>query len=40
MHQGATIEGGLQKLQGEDKPGLKLAPAAPPALPMPQSKQA
>lgn len=40
MHQGATIEGGLQKLQGDDKPGLKLAPTAPPALPMPQSKQA
>ncbi|MFM2068355.1 MAG: hypothetical protein RLZZ584_3264 [Pseudomonadota bacterium] len=40
MHQGATIEGGLQKLQqGGDKPGLKLAqqPALPP---MAQTKQA
>jgi cytoskeletal protein CcmA (bactofilin family) len=40
MHQGATIEGGMQKLQqGGDKASLKLA--QPPALPpMVQSKQA
>jgi cytoskeletal protein CcmA (bactofilin family) len=39
MHQGATIEGALQKLPaGADKAAIKLAP--PPALPMPQSKQA
>lgn len=32
MHQGATIDGELHPLKSEDKPGLKLAAAAAPAV--------
>jgi cytoskeletal protein CcmA (bactofilin family) len=41
MHQGATIEGGMQKLQQADKAAALKGPQAQPALPpMVQGKQA